>query len=527
VRTALPELISLAYFFAVGWIALWSVRRDLGAVDYHLAALPFGLLSATLAGCVSTLTGRPLDVWSGVAGALVLVAATWGIGRLTRGTAERARAVVGLRSYAIAAGAVGGFGLLAGLARFTVVNNDSFMAYWPLGVDLSRKGAFGLQLMATRSPLIPTINAIWADFGSDWAYVIYPALAAVLVLWIAHTLWVGPLSGASRSVKRLVAIGAAAFLVLEPSFIFHAFFVHSHMVSALYLLMSLTCIWFANRPVSSGPQDVGSRQMPRPAYLILAGGFAAGFALARPDGLAYMFIPVAAAIAALTVSKVEWRSVAAFFGPMLLIVVGTYGAGFVTLGIWSSTKLSGRTAVMILGLLALSAVGPWIVQILDRRLPFRVSGEHFLGLLVAVAAVLMLGVFALKWGTARVALATVAMNLFGGTGGYGYLWYAIAALLVISLLTRDALRTGSWTRSAFLAVALFLVIAGVVHGTSHPGRLGPGDSENRVMFQMVPLMVWYAGSVVARILGTPAKTVAASEAPDDAETKAAPGADPA
>ena len=37
------------------------------------------------------------------------------------------------------------------------------------------------------------------------------------------------------------------------------------------------------------------------------------------------------------------------------------------------------------------------------------------------------------------------------------------------MLTRDALRTGSWTRSPFLAIALYAVVAGLIHGMAHPG----------------------------------------------------------
>jgi len=490
------ELLGAGFFLVVGWIALWPLRDALGAYAYHLAALPTGLLAAALAGGISTVMGRPLDVRGALAGGVVLIAAVWALHFVVFGRTTRGDVGVDLRSYLIASGTFVGLVGVLGATRFTVSNNDSLVSYWPLGVSLNRGAAFTEALMAARSPLLPSMNAIFAAFGSDWAYVIYPLLGATVLAWVGYTLWLGPLAVLGSRSKWLVVAGAVGFLALEPAFVFHSFFVHSHMASGVYLLMALTCLWIASR--------VGLTPAEKPAadvFLLLAGLFTAGLALARPDGLAYQFVPVAAAISVLTLSKVRGRAVLAFFGPYLFVLVATYAAAYVALGMWPSSKLSGRTALAILGVAAFSAMGAWIVEALDRVLPFRIRGESFLGILVGVSAALMLGVFALKWGTASGALETARINLFQGAGGYGYLWYAVVIVLALSLVTGDALAKGSWTRPAFLAVSLFFVIAGLVHGISHEGRIGVGDSFNRVAFEAFPVIVWYGGALAARVLG--------------------------
>ncbi len=508
------ELVTIAFFVLVGWASLWPVRRRLGPLAYHGAALPAGLLSAALAGAFSTVTGRPLDLTSALAGALLLIAGLWVIQRVVLAPdgssggypsdVQPGAYPVGPRSFAIAAGALGVLSVVVGVARFTVSNNDSLVSYWPLGVELSRKGAFSAGLMGSRSPLLPSMNAIHATLGSDWAYVIYPLLGATLLFWIGTTLWSGPLGLSSRKVKMLAAGGAVAFLVVEPSFIFHSFFVHSHMTSAVYLMLALACLWVA-APAGLWRDRDGSRD----AYLVLAGLFTSGLALGRPDGLAYQFVVVAAAISVLTISHVRWRSVLAYFAPLLFVVGGSYAAAYVELGVWASSKLSGRTTLAILFVLVASAAAPWIVQVLDRVLPFRVAGERFFGIVATAATVLMLGVLALKWETARGALATARINLLEGAGGYHYLWWAVLLLLVLSIISGDALRLRSWTRPAFLSVVLFFVIAALVHGVSHEGRIGVGDSFNRVAFHALPLVVWYVAAVVARVMG-PASPAAPS-----------------
>ncbi len=174
--------------------------------------------------------------------------------------------------------------------------------------------------------------------------------------------------------------------------------------------------------------------------LVLAGAFAAGFALGRPDGLAYQFVPVVAAISLLTRSTVDRRAVLAFFGPLLFIELSVYAATYAELGLWESGKLDGKITLVILGVLLLSSAGPWIVQALDRVGRVRLAGERFEALVVSAAALLTAVALALKWDTAGGALDNARTNLFAGAGGYHYLWYGVVVLLVLSVLTGDALR---------------------------------------------------------------------------------------
>lgn len=500
-RTVGSELASIAYFVIVGWAALWPMRNRLGATAYHLAALPVGLVSAPLTAALTTLAGRPLDALGTLVGGLVFVGALWLLQHLIIGPSEETGAamfggvVVGGASFAFAGGAIAAIGAVVGLARYTVANADSYVSYWPLGVEIARTGAVNMRVFASRGTMLPGLSAVHVVFGSDWAYVIYPMLALTLLGWLALTLWAGTAEGLSRRARLLVIGGAAGFLALEPSFLFNSVFVHSHMLSALYLFMSLSCLWMAAKLYPAGPDEPGGR-----ALLILSGLFTAGFALTRTDGLAYQFIAIATAISVLTLSRVRGRSVAAYFAPLFVVVFGVFAEGYLKLGMWQDAKLSGKPAAMILAVLAFSVAGPWIVQAVDRVVPIRVRGERFLGILVAVAAVLVVAVFALKWQSAQLALLNTRINLFQGYGGYFYLWYAVVVLLVISAFAGDMLRFGSWTRWAFLSTALFYLIAALVHGTSHAGRIGVGDSLNRVVFHALPIIVFYVAAVIARIL---------------------------
>jgi hypothetical protein len=504
VKVVIPELLAISTFVLIGWAALWPSRTRLGAFAYHVAALPVGLLAGPLSLFVSSMTKRPLDAVSLAGGTILLIASMWVVQRLVLDSAQPGTPV-GLRSYLVMAAAVLGVGALIGVLRVTATNYDSVSSFWPLGVQLSRKGAFNIVLASSRSTIIPTMNAIHVLFGSDWAYVIYPMLGLTLASWLGGAVWAGPLSGPGISVRtrRLVTGAAVLFLALEPSFLFNFIMVHSQMISAVYMLISVSAIWLGIRPDRDGVN---------PAFLIVAGIAAAGLGLSRPDGLVYAFVPIAAAISVLTISEVRWRDVTAFFAPMLFLIFAVYAAAYLRLGIWKSDKLGGKMMLAVMAVLALSAAGPWIVQALDRVVPFRVKGERFLGILLPVSAVLVAVVLAMKWSSAHVALMNAWANLFLGAGGYFYLWYAAVILMVLLLVSGDALRMKSWTRPAFFAVLLFLVIAELVHGTSHEGRIGAGDSFNRVAFEIVPVVIMLGAAAVARILSPAADAAEADTA---------------
>lgn len=478
----------------VGWLALWPARRGLGAATYHLVAMPVGLLAWPLAGSFSTATGRPFDVLTVLAGAAVLVATAWVTERLTRDEPHGTTRRVGPMGFLVTFGTLVSVGALYTLTHMTAVNNDGAVSFWPLGVVLSRTGEFTKAVMAIRAPLLPSTNAGHVLFGSDWAYAIYPLFALNLIAYAVASLLDGPLATTSARVKWVVTGAVALFLITDPTFLFHSVYVHSHMITALYLLIALSELWRGLPPATGGQESA-----PSSTHLMVAGVCTAGIALARPDGIAYALVPIVIAIAALTRSGFDRRTTLAFFGPALFITLTTYAAAYYRLGFWRSGKLSGRRAFIVLVAFAASAAGPWVLTRIDRMLPFRIAGDRFLRL-AAVGAVAMLGAaFVVRTESATLAMLNAGTNLFAGTGGYGYLWYAVVALLVASVVTGDALRGVSWTEPVFLAIVLNALAIAIVHAVSHPGRIGAGDTLNRMVFHLVPLVAWYAAAIAARI----------------------------
>lgn len=506
---ALVEQLGVAVVsLIVGWAALWPSRHRLGPLTYHLVAMPVGLLAWPLAGAFSNLVGRDFDVITVAVGAALVVALLVFFQRLDRDSGPPAGDSVSPMSYGVMAAALLVFGGIFTRLGLGAVNNDSVASFWPLGVVLERLGTFKDSLMSVRAPLLTNMNAGHVLFGAEWAYVIYPLLAVSLLAYLLGSLLVGPLAGRSRSVRIAVTGAIVVFLMTEPSFLLHSIYAHSHMITALYLLIALSELWAASPPTAHGEPSNPSTH----ARLVVAGAAAAGIALARPDGLAYAFIPIIFAIGVVTQHKVTFRNVGAFFGPMIAIVLVPYVSAYATLGMWGGGKLTGRRAMIVLIPFCLSVVAPWVVSWLSARLPVRVSGWRFLyASLLGATGLLIIG-HVLRWSNAKMSAMNAAINLFAGAGGYAHLWYAVLLLLILSLITKDALTLNTWTQPAFAGVVLYAMVVTLVHGMVHPGRVGSGDTMTRMVFQMIPLVAWFAGAIAARIF-SPDASVASAEQP--------------
>ena len=86
------------------------------------------------------------------------------------------------------------------------------------------------------------------------------------------------------------------------------------------------------------------------------------------------------------------------------------------------------------------------------------------------------------------------------TGGYHSLWYVIVAVAVLAFILHRKRLWSSWYGYLAYALVQFFLIAMVVHGALHPGRLSVSDSFNRIAFHTVPLAFWFIGYFVATVL---------------------------
>lgn len=474
-----------------GWAALAPIRKRLGTLGFHIAAYPIGLMGWCVVALVGGLTGgpwSPVDVALGLIGASAIIA---GLARLSQSSFTGGNPVPRW-TYLGWGGVLIALAWAISVSGITQSSYDAVFHYASWGVWLADGGGLTEWIVGAYGPLIPAVSAGGRVLGAGWVATPWPLLSLHVLALVYTAVRSGLLSTLHEMRASFVAIAACGLLASTTHFAGQVLYPHSHMVSATYLLLSVFAVW---RALGSDAVEADS---DRPSWLLLAGLATAGLAFSRVDGLAYAAVPLAVA----GVLRLRRGLPGAALLPAVLgaglPLAAYYGLAFALLGGWDSDKLSGRAAAYVLIALALLVA----LVALAERLPLIghsiSTGPTRWVLAASLVAISAVGIA--RWDSFSDSAVTMYRNLTE-KGGYGVLWFVAAAMMLLSLLTWRRWRTGPWPGGLALAIAVFFATAIVVHGSGHPGRLGPADSFTRVAFHVLPLVFWYwglfAGSVLA------------------------------
>ncbi len=474
-----------------GWVGLYPLRRHLGPSGYHLAAYPIGLLLWPLAvatGSVLRAGFNPLPYYA-VLVALLFCASLW----LRRTLEDSAVVAVPAWSYLAWGAAVVGLAGVVDATGYTSALYDSVFHFERWGTWLTVTGSLHREIVESYGVFIPSVHAVNRYFGGDWASTPYPVLSlhVAAVFAVAVRSWTKARVG--RVASWVVTVLSVVLLVATPRYLHHSLYVHGHMFTAAYLMLAVYATqraYFAD--------DGSSRPLTAPnrgAWLLVAGLAAGGVALTRADGIAYVLVP------ALTATLVWWEGrhpkrdqalyVAALAAPVALV----YGSAFLRLRFWRGGKLSGKRAAAVLGVLAATAGATLLLDHLGPVTSWLRRGRNALWLIAGGEVAVLAALFALRPEDSLLSSRNMITNLLF-EGGNGHLWFFLIGAVIVSLLYRGQWRDSAWPTYLLFAIGQFFFIAVVVHSLSHVGRLSPNDSFNRTSFHAVPLILWYATTVV-------------------------------
>jgi hypothetical protein len=477
-----------------GWAALFPLRRQLGAWGYHGVAFLVGLLAWTFVTTLTTLVSDGYSAVYVVAGHLVFIGAVSGAGWLLArsGVPTPADSAVAWWTWPAAAAVVLGLAAAHVLIGVTVVAFDSYAHYDISGIWLLDTGRIDLTIISGRNVLVPSLHAATRFLGGEWTYAVYPLLADSALALLFGALY----AQAFAKRRRAVRIGLSALLVgvlaTVPGWVFHSYFVHSNMISAAYLTLAVVGIGCASGFGS------GARSADSPAWMVPAGLGAAGFVLARPDGIAYLFVLLALTAILYLARLVPLRAYAVFFGFAMAPIVAVLAAALVELGVWEAFKLDGTTALAVVAAAFVFAGASPLVRRVGWLDTWLSSGMNATRLAVLANVVPITLLLYWKRDTFFPQLSNMLGNLMQ-KGEWGFLWYTIAGVIAISLVFWRVTARAPWSWTLLYAVGQFLVVAIVVHSTAHGAYLSWNDSFNRVALHVLPLLFWYMGSFVGAL----------------------------
>ncbi len=487
----------------VGWVALLPVRRRVGVVMYHVAAMPVGMLGWAW-----------MSVWGGVFGLaftwpyalvaqtsyalLVAAALLFLTGKDASGHPEErpfppwtylaALVLLGLFAWLVAR---------SGVSMFTA---DSWADYELMGMWLHDTGDLTFSIVAIRNVLMPSLHAGARMMGSDWLYAIYPVMGLLVCLLVADEIYVRGVPKVGRLWAGSVAVAVTLLMATTAPFLMQSLYIHSHMASALYLTLSIIAIGRARAPGRIVEGDGGDDSMlVRRAWFAVAGLAASGLVLTRPDGLAYVVVPLAVFFVAWIASDRSTGSLATVLVTTFALPMLVFGLTMLRFGLWvQEDKLNGVQVLVLLLAYVLAALVAWALPRWRSATTWLAEGSHAEGLILSLGAL----AFAVASIPARedfgLAIGYMARNLVH-RGGYNSLWVFAFGLLVLLAVFPD-LRKGLPTHNAMVAFILYFMVAATVHGLTHVGRASWGDSFSRAAFHVVPLVFMLLGYVTGEVL---------------------------
>lgn len=497
---------NLALVFAsliLGWIALFPARRELGPLGYHLSAIPVGLLVWPIVGGFTTLARLHfrLPVVVPVAFVVALaIAAAFPLLRRACGYPEPVRdRKVGVASFLAAFTVTAIFSAGASWLGLTRGNYDSIYHYHAWGVWLFDTGKFTNAAAGAYGFGIPAMHAVTLLFRGGWTYVIYPLLAAILGALTVWALWDLLPRNLAYRWRLTITVIVSLLLVTTPMYVYNSYFVHSQMITALYLSLGVIA---ALRAFGFAESHASLRAEPDLGWLTVAGLACAGAAFARVDGLAYQMVVWLLVVGLALRARTQGLRLLPFFSAAWLLEFGTYAMVAARIRMWRSVdKLSGHVAFALLLVFLLFAV--FVVFALPRLTALRewlARPRVFLLLAGAVGMLAIVALAVLKTSGFHAAISNEFVNLTRA-GGWGFVWYFVAGALLLSLAVPRA-RTASPSAIYLLfSLYVFAVVALAVHGTSHSGRVAEADTFNRVVFHALPLAFVYIGLFAGGLVG--------------------------
>jgi hypothetical protein len=369
------------------------------------------------------------------------------------------------------------FGFLATMAVFISVSAIStYLNYSVVTVDSASRIFIGKSLVMDGFTLDTRINlgsfnvyamAIQSAsvfLGEQYIYSFQPLLFISLIgIFFSQTLY--SLYSILKIKSFHVAFLSTIFLCSVYFVVFQAFYIHDHLFTSLFFLISITSFWLAN-------------QTNNPAWNFFGSLAAIGLSLSRVEGPVFLFVIL---ILALIQDQFPYRTRLLTFLPPIFTVIAW------NLAIVSSAS-SGvyamkpeRVLIMVIAYLVLAGYVIFSEWNLVKKLFFHFRWMVPLGLII-----IFIGFFIIKPSHIWKNVVMIASNMFYN-GRWGMFWQFVLLLTFFSILLPKIPGEGFFSKN-ILAFFVILIDLGGFRGSY---RLGWSDSANRMLMHITPLIVFY------------------------------------
>ena len=458
----MSEVLLIALLLATGWALLASLGLSgWGVVPFGFAA---GSLLMILVGSLLAVTGSPTRP-AAILGVTIVATLTLVTIRRWRPTSDD------LRLLAIGLAAAVPLVLAFRALNLVSYHIDSFRYLVASGLLRSDNySEASLNLLEKRGLSAPIVHSLAGAYGEDYVRSFAPILTLAMiaiVAWFIVTMFEG------RRPRLLIvgtAVGAILLIATNNRMVWNAFYINDHLVFGVAFLVAAGAAWMM----------AFGRDTSREAMLVCLLLALPVLVVTRAEGFiaaALVLLPFAMTTAVTpcwrsTAVRVLGYSMAVWFG-YITLTAHSRGASF-------QIESAGPT---------LLGIGLLVIAPLVRRLPDGPWGRRLLHA-GEVSLWIALGFFAWRDPEIlRASLAATYENQVGGAGSWGLSLIVLGFLGVVALLVGidRALIHLRYPLTSLLPVFFLLAY---LRGGAY--RVGHGDSLNRMLMQVVPLLVLYA-----------------------------------
>lgn len=455
------ELLTVLVLTLSGWLMV----RGAGAVGWHSLALAplagvFLLVAVSFLAVFVRLPSHPA----------VLLSLTAGTSLLFVWRARPAWQRGDLLSSALLLGGVTVVVALFREANLVTYHLDSFQ--YLLAGSLIAQGLAPELGSATfwskRTFVAPVLHSLANGHGELYLRSITPLFAAATTLTLALFVMVARGPERHRWLRLLVVVLAVTFLFSTNRFVWHAFYLNSHLFTAGAWMTLAAANW---RLMAGADRDRG-------LWLTLTLLAIPTVIVGRPEG----FLMVGMAIIPLVLShRVP--------GWLRAVQVGTFGLYTLT---WQLFVAASTTSSLHMSVVAPAALGALAIGVALLLLRWPVAARQprgwRTGLLMALGT--LLAGLALRQPTILTeSLEATWQNVLLGAGHWGPSLGLLGLLVAITVLFHRGDAATASLRFPLLATLPAVLLIAYLRGAAY--RVGAGDSLNRMLIQFVPLAVLY------------------------------------
>jgi len=266
-----------------------------------------------------------------------------------------------------------------------------------------------------------------------------------------------------------------SLMTLSNIFLFHVFYIHVNIVSALYMYLFVFAL-------------VKMQQQPGRAYELLALLSLIAFSLIRLEAPLFVIV-----ILLVTTFQQGWSYVnrLKLIIPFVVFFVAWYARVYFMLPevpdlLTKELVMAFITALVGFGLFAIVS-GLKIFDSIVKRTTF----------LTVIGLVLVSIIFTIiKPDHMLKSLESIGRNILV-EGNWGLTWYIIFFLATELYFARVQAATEGY--SLFTVLVAYILLVYNLAYFSIPYHVGEGDSANRLMLQVLPLVLLYLGTEVAKV----------------------------